>query len=147
MKFQNLIGSENETSLLLVAQNATVNGKHGVISTCFKISNNVKNFCEIKLKKVTNKLRVPLEKLFKIMAAAEEAQERAEKADSQLIFVSLKNLWFLTFLCLLGCHDCHLLSSGPFPFIGSLCFLLFLLGLTQSRGKKAEEAEKLKERG
>ena len=43
----------------------------------------VKNFCEIKLKKVTNKLRVPLEKLFKMMAAAEEAQERAEKADSQ----------------------------------------------------------------
>ena len=62
----------------------------------------VKNFCEIKLKKVTNKLRVQLEKLIKMRAAAEEAQERAEKADSQLIFVSLKNLWFLSFLCLLG---------------------------------------------
>ena len=43
----------------------------------------VKNFCEIKLKKVTNKLRVQLEKLIKMRAAAEEAQERAEKADSQ----------------------------------------------------------------
>ena len=43
----------------------------------------MKNFCEIKLKKVTNKLRVPLEKLIKMRAAAEEAQERAEKADSQ----------------------------------------------------------------
>ena len=46
----------------------------------------VKNFCEIKLKKVTNKLRVPLEKLFKVMAAAEKAQERAEKADSLCVF-------------------------------------------------------------
>ena len=43
----------------------------------------VKNFCEIKLKKVTNKLRVQLEKLIKMRAAAEEAQGRAEKADSQ----------------------------------------------------------------
>ena len=43
----------------------------------------VKNFCEIKLKKVTNKLRVQLEKFIKMGAAAEEAQERAEKADSQ----------------------------------------------------------------
>ena len=43
----------------------------------------VKNFCEIKLKKVTNKLRVQLEKLIKMRAAAKEAQERAEKADSQ----------------------------------------------------------------
>ena len=43
----------------------------------------VKNFCEIKLKKVTNKLRVQLEKLIKMKVAAEEAQERAEKADSQ----------------------------------------------------------------
>ena len=41
----------------------------------------VKNFCEIKLKKVTNKLRVQLEKLIKMRAAAEEARERAEKAD------------------------------------------------------------------
>ena len=55
----------------------------------------VKNFCEIKLKKVTNKLRVQLEKLIKMRAAAEEVRERVEKADSQRIFVSLKNFWFL----------------------------------------------------
>ena len=44
MCVQNLIGWGVYTALLLVAQNATVNGKHGVISTCFKISNKVNDF-------------------------------------------------------------------------------------------------------
>ena len=75
----------------------------------------VKNFCEIKLKKVTNKLRVQLEKLIKMRAAAEEAQERAEKADSQWIFVSLKNLWFLSTALLSGALVVCMVCGHPSP--------------------------------
>ena len=76
-KEENVKTEEEEKDQAVKNKEENVKTKNGEMDEA------VKNFCEIKLKKVTNKLRVPLEKLFKMMAAAEEAQERAEKADSQ----------------------------------------------------------------
>ena len=45
--------------------------------------------------------------------------------------VSLKNLWFLRFLCHLDWHGCIFFLLGHLIYLGYFCFLLFLLLILQ----------------